>query len=181
MEQQGGSVLATSATEEVEANPQDPSPQPPAAPIRDFRSELAVNVDRTLDAKGRLVIPAPVRTWFDDGVFILPWAGPSVALFPTDVYRAMEQSLRTKQRETMSDPNAHLAFTALATHALPDSQGRIFIAESTRTLAKLGSLGDDLLVVGRMNRLELWTAGNFQSKVPDLLTALEAQIFTEAL
>ncbi len=146
MESQGGSVLTQGVADEAGTDAGTrPHPQP--------RFELTGNVERTLDPKGRLVIPAQIRARFDDGVFLLPWAGPSVALIPTDEFRKIERRLRKKQRETMSDPDAHLALTSLATHAFPDAQGRVFIPEPTR---QHGHLTDELLVVGRMNRLELW-------------------------
>lgn len=171
MENQGGSVLTQGVADEAGTDGgARPQPQP--------RFELTGNVERTLDPKGRLVIPAQVRSRFDDGVFLLPWAGPSVALVPTDEFRKMERRLRKKQRETMSDPDAHLALTALATHAYPDAQGRVFIPEATR---QLGHLTDELLVVGRMNRLELWEPAAFRAKQAAMTAALEAQIFTEAL
>jgi MraZ protein len=171
VESQGGSVLTQGEADEARADAGTrPHPQP--------RFELTGNVERTLDPKGRLVIPAQVRARFDDGVFLLPWAGPSVALIPTDEFRKIERRLRKKQRETMSDPDAHLALTSLATHAFPDAQGRVVIPEPTR---QHGHLTDELLVVGRMNRLELWQPAAFHAKQAAMTAALEAQIFTEAL
>lgn len=134
--------------------------------------------DRSIDEKGRLVIPAPMRHAFLDGVAIVPWPGPCVALIPTEEFVRIERKLRRQQRQELTDPSARFSLLARTTHAFPDSQGRLFIPEAIRDAAELPT---DVAVVGQVRRIELWDRQRCVEKVVAGQVPFEAYAYTEAL
>lgn len=111
-----------------------------------------------LDDKGRLFLPAKFRPRLDDGVIltrgqehcIFGWTPESFTVF-TDQVRKMPITNKLGRNF------ARMLFSgASAEH--PDKQGRISIPAVLREWAQLGK---DCVVVGAMDRIEIWDAGRW--------------------
>ena len=153
------------------------STSPVASTVAARHPQLLGTKERTLDDRGRLSIPTSFRWAFVDGVALVPWPGPSLALIPTEEFLKIERKMRRKQRDLLGDELARDALTALSTHTFPDSQGRIFVPANLRDEIGITS---DLLVVGRVRRIELWAPGSRGIGDAERLQALFAHVAAEA-
>lgn len=142
------------------------------------RVELVGERERSLDDRGRLSMPTAFRPAFADGVVVMRWPGPCVAIMPVSEYRTIEENMRDKQRNELADARARQAFNALANHTRLDSAGRIFVTEELREFA---GFDRELVVVGQRSRLELWARTTHESGAEERWQALVAHISAEAL
>ncbi len=133
---------------------------------------------RTLDDRGRLSLPTAFRWAFADGVVLVPWPGPCVALLTLDAYEQIEEGMRVKQRERLGDPLARQALNSLATHVHLDAQGRVFLREELKAHAGFDA---ELVVVGQRDRLELWNGPTREPGAEERWQALVAHIDAEAV
>jgi MraZ protein len=113
-----------------------------------------------LDEKGRLSLPAPYRRDSADQRFILiqPYP-PSLALYPELEWAGVEERLQ----DLMRDPDGRLwvlNVMAGATEVVPDGQGRILIPQALREAAGLGA---QALLVGAINKVEIWNPQTFEA------------------
>ncbi len=142
------------------------------------RVELLGELDRSLDDRGRLSMPTAFRPAFGDGAVILAWPGPCVAILPLEEFRSIEDDMRAKEREQLTDSLPRQALNSLSTHTHLDAAGRLFVPESLREHA---SIGRELVVVGQRRRLELWTRSARDEGAQERWQALVAHISTEAV
>lgn len=113
-----------------------------------------------LDEKGRLSLPAPYRRESADQRFILiqPYP-PALALYPELEWAGVEERLQ----DMMRDPEGRLwvlNVMASATEVVPDAQGRILIPQGLREAA---SLDGQALLVGAINKVEIWNPQTFEA------------------
>lgn len=142
------------------------------------RIELVGELDRSLDDRGRLSMPTSFRPAFADGVVLLRWPGPCVAIMPVGEYRSIEDAMRAKERDELGDARARRALNALAANVHLDAAGRVFIADDLRSFA---GIERELVVVGQRTRLELWARAGHDAGADERWQALEAHIAAEAL
>jgi MraZ protein len=111
-----------------------------------------------IDPKGRLPIPAPFRRLIvrgpDKGTVVLTLLDDCLAAYPPEEWEVVA----TRLRQTPSFGKKARALTRLlASHACDcelDRQGRILVPASLRQAAGLES---EALVVGVLERFEIWT------------------------
>ncbi len=132
--------------------------------------------DHTLDAKGRLILPAAYRGRFVDGVHLT--TGPENTVQVWDI-----AGFRTALQEAMALPTGssmgrrrRRAITG-ATVDTPDSQGRITIP---RALREAAGLVRELAVVGNGDHFELWDRARWQS-YQDETTAIFGDDYDDGL
>jgi len=116
-----------------------------------------------LDDKGRVSLPAPFRRDTDDQRFVLLQVyPPALALYPETAWRDVEERLRGVLR---NDPEARtwvMSVLASAVEVSPDSQGRILIPSRLQEAADLES---QVLMVGMIDKVELWNPTDFDGAV----------------
>ena len=122
-----------------------------------------------IDEKGRLSLPAPLRRDGGDEPLILVQVTPdSLTLFPRPVWGQMEERLRDMLRRNPKSRPYVLRVTANAVEVVPDKQGRILVPQ--RMQKEVGITGPTL-IVGAMDRIELWNPEAFEAltaqAVPD--------------
>lgn len=122
-----------------------------------------------IDEKGRLSLPAPFRKERGEEPLVLVHVNPdSLTLFPRAVWTEMEERLRDMLRRNRAARPYVLKVTANATEVVPDGQGRILVPQ--RMQKEVGITGPTL-VVGAIDRIELWDPARFESltaqTVPD--------------
>jgi MraZ protein len=117
----------------------------------------------TLDEKGRVSLPAPFRREAEEQRFVLLQVyPPALALYPEAAWREVEERLRGVLR---NDPEARLwvlRVMSSAVEVVPDSQGRILIPSR---LQESGNLSGQVLLVGAIDKVELWNPADFEGAV----------------
>lgn len=110
----------------------------------------------TVDEKGRLAVPARIRSQLADshGHEVVITMGPRTSL---EIYPAIEFKSIAEQIQTLEDREAaellKLAFVGRAVETEIDKQGRVMLPQFLRKQAQLES---SVVLVGQINRLELW-------------------------
>ncbi len=109
----------------------------------------------SLDAKGRLVLPARFRDQLKV-VFLTSEIDKCLALWPPEEFNVKASQMKELLRGTSIERNIARAFFAGAQQASPDRQGRLPIPLSLREFA---GLDRDVTVTGQYDHLEVWDAG----------------------
>ena len=116
-----------------------------------------------LDEKGRVSLPAPFRREAADQRFVLvqPYP-PALALYPEIEWGTVESRLSELQARGTEERLYVLSVLANAVEVTPDTQGRILIPAKLKEAAGLES---SVLLVGAINKVELWSPEQFQATV----------------
>ena len=138
--------------------------------------EFSGDFERTIDEKGRVVIPPSFRPAFADGGFLRTWPGPCLALWTPDGFRKIADTLRDRRREKLGNPNARRALYAGAPRVAPDGQGRLFLPEKLRVSV---GIENEIVVVGSGEYVELWAPSHWEPIYDDGEVALFDEIQTE--
>ncbi len=108
----------------------------------------------TIDSKSRLTIPAKHRNDLAGGVVIAPGLDPCLTIYPLS--RWVQISDKIEQLPPMSEEDVRDFVRFLFAEAnddVPDKQGRVLIPTELREYA---NLGDDVVVAGVRDHLEVW-------------------------
>ena len=112
-----------------------------------------------IDAKGRISLPASFRRGHETEPFILVRTRPdALALYPDESWNEVQSALREMVRRNTAYGPQLLSVTAHASEVSLDKQGRILIPDRLRQSVGLGS---EALIVGAINRIEIWEPARF--------------------
>lgn len=107
-----------------------------------------------LDEKGRLILPAKFRDELAAGLVITRFQERCLAVWPVASFVEVAQAVRgASSSQQVRDYQRMLA--SGASDETPDKQGRITIPPHLRAYA---GLEKDCVVVGAINRVEVWDA-----------------------
>jgi MraZ protein len=117
--------------------------------------------DRSLDDKGRLVLPTNFRRDFEDagGGVLAPW-DRCLALWTRAKYGDVMNQLIDKVREGTADDDVVRLFQASAADIQLDTQGRFVLPEEHRNHA---GITREVKVLGQTDRVEIWDIGAFNA------------------
>ena len=108
-----------------------------------------------LDEKGRVILPAKFRDELQGGLVITRGEEGCLYVWPKDGFAGFTQEFRST---AFGDPArrayARLLFSS-ASDEIPDKQGRITVPPPLREHANLQR---DCVVIGAMERVEIWDA-----------------------
>ncbi|MEE9166499.1 MAG: division/cell wall cluster transcriptional repressor MraZ [Candidatus Neomarinimicrobiota bacterium] len=111
----------------------------------------------TLDAKGRVNIPAKFRSALspeNDGTFVITQGmDPCVMAYPLLEWQKVEMGLRNLSSASRIYRSFIRSTVRYATWVRMDKQGRIQV---TPSLKKFADLEKDVLIIGVVNKIELW-------------------------
>lgn len=111
-----------------------------------------------LDEKGRLILPAKFRDELADGLVITRFQERCLAIWPMSTFIEVAQSVRgASSSQQVRDYQRMLA--SGASDETPDKQGRITVPPHLRAYA---GLDKECVVVGAINRVEVWDAAAWQ-------------------
>jgi MraZ protein len=115
--------------------------------------------DRSLDDKGRLVLPSSYRREFEDagGGIVAPW-DRCLAMWPRDVFEGVMDKLIEKVESGEAKDDVARVFQSQAAEFALDGQGRFVVPVNHRTHA---GIERDVQVIGQRNRVELWDVARF--------------------
>ena len=118
----------------------------------------------SLDAKGRLTIPAKFREQLGDGAIITRLLDHCLFLFPSSEWDVLENKLKSLPL-TKNDARQFVRFLfSGATDCELDKQGRIMLPQNLREYA---GIDKDAYVIGVASRIEIWSRDKWESYVQD--------------
>jgi len=132
----------------------------------------------SIDEKGRVSLPAPFRREAADRRFVLaqPYP-PALALYPEVEWAEVEGRLADMLAKGAEERLYVLGILANAVEVTPDAQGRILIPSKLKEAA---GLGNTVLLVGAITKVELWSPESFEKTVtgrPSELAQFTTQLF----
>jgi MraZ protein len=118
----------------------------------------------TIDAKGRLILPARMRAEIsNDRVVLVMSPEGCIDLYPEERWARHEAKLLEQRR---TNPAARTVIRRIAASAHPDridGQGRMTVPPHLRNHA---GIERDVLVVGSFDHAEIWSPGRWQEDQP---------------
>ena len=117
----------------------------------------------TLDAKGRLILPARFRSEFERGGHLSPNSEGCVALWtPGEFARQSEERLAQARGGGAAERQQARYWAANSSDVEFDRQGRFALPPSIREYAQLDG---EVLIVGALDHVELWAPSTFDRMV----------------
>jgi MraZ protein len=130
-----------------------------------------------IDEKGRLSLPAQFRRESGEQTLVLVHVFPdALTLFPESTWTEMEQRLRDAMRSSPQARAWALRVTANAVEVSPDKQGRILVPQRMQDAVGIGGA---TLVVGAIDRIELWSPERFAAVTAE--PPADAETFTHQI
>ncbi|HHT02133.1 MAG TPA: division/cell wall cluster transcriptional repressor MraZ [Firmicutes bacterium] len=120
-----------------------------------FMGEFTHNIDE----KGRLIVPAKFRAGLGDSFMITRGLDDCLFVYPHAEWSMIEAKLKALPF-TRADARAFVRFFfSGASECEVDKQGRILVPPGLRRYA---GLEREVVVIGVSNRVEIWSADNWQ-------------------
>jgi MraZ protein len=113
----------------------------------------------TLDAKGRISLPAKFRQEMTGRLVIAKGLERCLYVYPADAYQEFLKSLMTHEDFDPKFRKVRRFFTTGAVETELDSTGRVLLPQTLRDYA---GLDRDVTVAGNGSRIELWAADAWQ-------------------
>jgi MraZ protein len=109
----------------------------------------------TLDAKGRVSLPAKFRAEMTGSLFVCKGLDDCLYVYSADEYRRFVETLTTGNDFNSKKRRLRRLFVAGAQDVELDSAGRISLSSALREYA---GLKKEIAVTGNGNRIEIWDA-----------------------
>jgi len=117
-----------------------------------------------LDDKGRLFLPVRFREQLEEGLMVTRGQERCLTVYSLPEFQALTERLASASLTNKSVRGYVRMLSSGAYHEVPDKQGRIGIAPLLRDYA---SLTKDVVVIGSMNRVEIWEPAAGQAYVDE--------------
>ena len=109
--------------------------------------------DHSLDAKGRVILPAEYREPFEAGAVLTKVIDGCLALWPPEEFQRVADDLKEKARRGNVERTVARSFAGGAKALEIDKQGRIAIPPHLREFA---GLDKEVVIAGVFDRVEIW-------------------------
>ena len=125
--------------------------------------------EHTVDAKGRVFVPAKWRSDLGDTIYVtrsLVKDGDYrclIGMSATEWLKLMENIRKNPAKDAASRESLR-KFLACAFDGEVDKQGRLLLPSSLRAMAKLDG---EVCLLGQANRFELWNANEWAKRMGD--------------
>lgn len=117
--------------------------------------------EHALDVKGRVILPARLRTHFTQPGFLTRHLEGCLALWTSEEFdKEVEVRLSAAETDAVARNNVR-EWAAAVFEAEIDRQGRMAIPAHLREYAELDQ---EVVVIGMINRVELWSPANWAAK-----------------
>ena len=110
--------------------------------------------NHTIDAKGRLIVPAKFRDVLGDEFVVTKGLDNCLFVYPNDEWQKFEEKLQTLPLTNKNARQFTRFFLAGAASVEVDKQGRILLPSVLREFA---GLEKDVVLVGVASRIEIWS------------------------
>ncbi|MFP4511896.1 MAG: division/cell wall cluster transcriptional repressor MraZ [Acidimicrobiales bacterium] len=128
--------------------------------------------EHSLDDKGRVVLPSTFRSALAEGG-VLAKLDDCIGLWTPEEFEKVASLLQDKVREGQVSQDALRVFAADAATVRPDSQGRISIPPRLR---EHSGLDRELIINGRLDRIELWSVERWSGVSTDADSKLASAV-----
>ena len=118
--------------------------------------------NHTIDAKGRLIVPAKFREVLGDEFVVTKGLDNCLFVYPNDEWQKFEEKLQTLPLTNKNARQFTRFFLAGAADVELDKQGRILIPSVLREFA---SLQKDVVFVGVGSRIEIWSKESWNDSI----------------
>lgn len=118
--------------------------------------------EHSLDQKGRVILPAKFRAPFDGGGYLTQFHDRCLALWTPDEFEKQMLAMQDAQEQGREQRNLARLWSAGSAEVEPDKQGRMPIPQHLREFARLDS---DVLVIGAIDRVEMWSPSLWEARV----------------
>lgn len=137
---------------------------------------LTGEYQHSIDAKGRLFIPARLREKLGDVFYVTIGIDKCLSVYPMSMWNDIEQKTNALP---LAKARAMRFFFANACRCELDAQGRILLPQKLRNYADLKK---DVTVIGAMNHAEIWDSENYRKMEEEMLTpAYLAEVMEDLL
>lgn len=120
--------------------------------------------EHSLDAKGRLFIPAQLRKELGDTLYVTMGMDGCLAVYPQETWNRFTERYSSLP---MSQSKSMRVLFANAAKCEPDSQGRIVVPQKLRAFA---ALEKDAVIIGVHDRAEIWSAERWSGQEENEMT-----------
>ena len=121
--------------------------------------------EHRMDAKGRVSLPSAFRRQVEGERFVLmQWEKDNLTLFPEGKWNELQKELLDFRRRNPQGANQLRRHLANAVEVSPDAQGRILVPASLQAGA---SLSGTVLLLGALDRIEIWNPETYAGSVGD--------------
>ncbi len=128
--------------------------------------------NHSIDAKGRIVLPAKFREELGSTFYIARGFGNCcIQAMSQEQFNALSEKIM--QLPADKAMILQYTFTATAVEVTPNAQGRVIIPQALREFAQIEG---EALVIGMNNRVEIWNKAKFEE-----FTAAHQDTLTEAV
>lgn len=114
---------------------------------------------RTLDPKGRVILPREFREELGGGLVVTKGLDNCLFVFPVREW----EKLVARIEEMPAGDEATRRFTRMffsnASRLMPDGQGRVLLPPHLRDMA---GLSKEVVIVGLSNKAEIWNPGDWE-------------------
>ncbi len=118
--------------------------------------------EHSLDDKGRVILPSKFRQHFEHGGYLTEYQDGCLSLWTPDEFELQMESMLEKANAGRSDRNMVRLWASTSHEMEIDRQGRMAIPARLREYAGLES---DVLVLGAIDRVELWNRDSWDQKI----------------
>lgn len=118
--------------------------------------------EHSLDTKGRVILPARFRSQFDSVAFLTQHLEGCLALWTPDEFQKRMEYYAERQDRGAVDRNLARVFAAGTVEVEIDKQGRLPLPGFLQEYAHLERT---VLVMGAIERIELWDPGHWDTRV----------------
>jgi MraZ protein len=118
--------------------------------------------EHSLDDKGRIILPSKFRGPFERGGFLTPYQDGCLSLWTPDQFEEQMEAMLERADTGRSNRNMARLWASTSHELEIDRQGRMAIPARLREYA--GLVGD-VLVLGAIDRVELWNRDSWDEKV----------------
>ena len=118
--------------------------------------------EHSLDAKGRVILPVKFRTPFERGGFLSQFHDGCVALWTPEEFERQLEQMQQSAEQSREERNLARVWAGGSAEVEVDKAGRMPIPSYLRSFARLEN---EVLVIGAIDRVELWSPAVWQEKV----------------
>lgn len=118
--------------------------------------------EHSLDAKGRVILPARFRSQFGTAAYLSKYHERCLALWTPDEFDAQMAEMEASQQRGPAERNLARVWAHGSAEVEIDRQGRLPIPAHLREFARLE---DAVVIAGTLNRVELWNPSEWEARV----------------
>ncbi len=118
--------------------------------------------EHTIDGKGRLTVPAKFRDELASGVVVTRGLDGCLWAYSRSEWEQLAEKISQLPTTNPNARNFARFMFSSAFDSIPDRQGRVLIPQNLRDYASIGS---DTVIIGVMNRVEIWSPERWKSVI----------------